>query len=402
MSGFARPGLSSLLCFASIACTALTAASPGKLPTAGQVIDRYVSVTGGGAAWHAKHTESDDIEGRTLDGERVVLRATVTVTRSGNSLSEIHVPQNASEGIYKGVAWASSHFSCVRIKRGMERDEAVRDSRMLEEADWRELYPKSRVAGVETIGRERCYKVLFLPSPIQKTEWFSMASGLLVKRSSYELSPSGDTPVGYTVEEWAERGGIKQPIAMSAWRGDFEYRLSVLNTVYDAKSLVLQYPAEVAEYLKSERAGKALPNAEEIIERHIFESGGPEFYEMLRTQKVTGKLTFVSRNLEGRMETWAGGGGKYYQATDIPGMGKQEEGSDGVIAWDRSPAIGPRGEAQKKRGRAGCHARRCRDARVEAVDRSGSHRGRGADRRSGLLPGPSGAPRWVAGDDSVV
>jgi hypothetical protein len=90
-----------------------------------------------------------------------------------------------------------------------------------------------------------------------------------------------------------------------------------------------------------------LPNAEEIIERHIFESGGPEFYQMLRTQKVSGTLSFPSRNIEGRMETWAAGGGRYYQLTDIPGMGKQEEGSDGVIAWDRSPAIGPRVKPRK-------------------------------------------------------
>ena len=99
--------------------------------------------------------------------------------------------------------------------------------------------------------------------------------------------------------------------------------------------------------MKTDRAGKALPNAEEIIERHIFESGGPDFYEMLRTQKVTGTLTFLARNIEARMETWAGGGGKYYQATDIPGIGKQEEGSDGVITWDRSPAIGPRVKPKK-------------------------------------------------------
>ena len=68
---------------------------------------------------------------------------------------------------------------------------------------------------------------------------------------------------------------------------------------------------------------------------------------MLRTQKITGTLTFLARNIEGRMETWAADGGKYYQLTDIPGMGKQEEGSDGVIAWDRSPAIGPRVKPRK-------------------------------------------------------
>jgi hypothetical protein len=320
----------------------LFAAATEKLPTAGQVLDRYVNVTGGAAIWHAKHTERDDIEGRTLDGQRVVLRAAITLSRSGNSVSEIDVPQKASEGIYKGVAWASSHFSGVRIKHGMEHDEAIRDSRMLEEADWRDLYPRSQLAGVETIGEERCYKVQLLPSPTQRIEWFSVTSGLLVRRSSYELSSSGETPVGYTVEEWAERSGIKQPSVMLAWRGDFQYRLKALSTAFNPKHSDLEYPAEVADYLKAERAGKALPNAEEIVERHIFESGGPEFYEMLRTQKITGTLTLLTRNIEGRMETWAAGGGRYYQSTDIPGIGKQEEGSDGVIVWDRSPAIGPR------------------------------------------------------------
>jgi hypothetical protein len=345
MSGFARR--SAEFCGVGVFACALSLAASTNLPTAAQVLDRYVSVTGGAGVWRSINTETDDIEGRTLDGQRVVLRARVTVSRSGNSISEIQVPQIASEGVYKGVAWASSNFSGVRIKRGMERDEAVRDSRMLEEADWRSLYPKSRLAGVETIGGQRCYKVLLLPSPTQKIEWFSIASGLLVKRSAYELSTSGDTPTGYAVEEWMERGGIKQPVVMRAWRGDFEYRLRILGTVYSTKRAELPYPADVAEYLGAERAGKALPNAEEIIERHIFESGGPEFYEMLRTQKITGTLTLLARNLVGHMETWAADGGKYYQSTDIPGMGKQEEGSDGVIAWDRSPSIGPRVKPKK-------------------------------------------------------
>jgi hypothetical protein len=336
MSGFARR-IGSFLLYVAPLC-----AAPGSLPQAGEVLDRYVNVTGGAPAWHDKRVETDDVEGRTLDGTRLVLRATVTVSRAGNSLSQTQIPQAGSEGIYKGVAWASSHFSGVRIKHGMEREEAVRDSRMLEEADWRTLYPQSRVAAIEEVRGERCYKVLLLPSATQKTEWFSSSTGLLVKRSAFELSPEGDTPAGYTVEEWATHGGIKQPAVMLAWRGDFQYRLRVLNTIFDLKRMDLAYPPEVADYLKAQRAGKALPNAEEIVERHIYESGGPEFYEMLRTQKVAGTLTYVARNVEGRMETWAAEGGKYYQLTDIPGMGRQEEGSDGVIAWDRSPSIGPR------------------------------------------------------------
>ena len=344
-----------VIVFACVLASALSAAPPGNPPTAGAILDRYVKVTGGAPAWRAKRSERDQIEGRTLDAERVVLRATVTLSRLGDSLSNIEVPQKASEGIYKGIAWALSDFSGVRIKNGMEREEALRDSRMLEEADWRSLYPKSRLAGIETIAGQRCYKVLLLPSPIEKVEWFSVSSGLLVERASSEISPSGDTPAGYTVEEWATQddlstGRIKQPRVMMAWRGDFQYRLTILNTTFNThpRHEDFAYPAEVAEYVAAERVGKALPNAEEIVERHIFESGGPEAYEMLRTQQITGTLTFVARNIEARTATWAASGGRYYQSTDIPGLGKQEEGSDGRIAWDRSPAIGPRVKPRKR------------------------------------------------------
>ncbi len=322
-------------------------------PTAATVLDRYVKATGGAAAWHEVHSERDLIEGRTLDGERVLLRATVATSRAHDSVSNIQIPQEGSEGVYKGVAWAVSEFSGVRIKHGLERDEALRDARILEEADWRSLYPKSRLLGIETIGSESCYKVQLLPSA--KTEWFSISTGLLVRRASSEISADGDTPTGYTVEQWGEHDGIKQPRVMLAWRGDLQYRLTVLSIAYNAERSRddFKYPAPVADYLAADHTGKALPNAEEIIERHIFESGGPEAYEMLRTQKITGTLTFLARNIEGRMETWAADGGRYYQSTDIPGMGKQEEGSDGIIAWDRSPSIGPRVRPRKNRGAIG-------------------------------------------------
>jgi hypothetical protein len=194
------------------ACAAVSfAATPGRLPTAGQVLDHYVSVTGGAAAWHAKRTERDDIEGRTLDGLRVVLRASVTLSRSGNAVSEIQVPQVASEGIYRGIAWASSHFSGVRIKRGMEREEAIRDSRMLEESDWRDLYPKSQVAGLETVNQERCYKVLLLPSPTQKIEWFSLSSGLLVHGRGMGGARRHQTTRGYALLAWGFRVSAQNP-----------------------------------------------------------------------------------------------------------------------------------------------------------------------------------------------
>ena len=304
-----------------------------RTPNAADILDRYVKVTGGANLWHAQKSERDELEGRALDDNRVVLRATISTDRSGDSTSEVQVPEDATEGVYKGTAWAISSFSGVRIKRGAEKDEAIREARMLEEADWRSHYPHARLTGLETIGDRPCYKVQL---DTDTTEWFDVATALLVRRLTSELSPSGAIPVGFTVEEWADHGGLHQPSRMLAWRGDFEYWLTV-NTTYNSSGK-LALPPAVAEYL----AGKPLPNAEELIERHIYESGGLEAFGNLKTQRVIGTLTFLSSNTEARVNTYASDGGRYYQAVDVPGLGIQEEGSDGAIAWERSPALGPR------------------------------------------------------------
>jgi hypothetical protein len=301
------------------------------------VLDRYVRITGGVSLWHAQKSETDDLEGRALDDDHVVLRATITTTRAGDSVSVVHIPEEATEGVSKGTAWAVSGFSGVRIKRGPERDEAIRESRMLEEGDWHSLYSHAQLAGIENLDGRLCYKVQL---SAQTAEWFDADSGLLVRRETSELSPSGAIPVGFTVESWAEHSGLKQPSVMLAWRGDFHYRLSV-KTVYNNSTRPTLPPA-VADYLAAERAGTALPNAEEIIERHIYVSGGLEAFENLKTQRISGTLTFLSSNTEAHVDSWASDGGRYYQAVDVPGLGLQEEGSDGVVSWERSPVLGPR------------------------------------------------------------
>ena len=339
MTWFSKPRKAGFALFsASLLLAGVSAAAGASSSSAAEILDRYVKVTGGAPLWRAQRFERHEIEGRTLDGNTVVLNASILTARDGSSRSEVHVPQEAAEGVYKGVAWAVSQFSGVRIKRAAERDEALRDSHMLEEADWRTLYPHARFAGMEGINGKFCYRVELAA---ETTEWFDAATGLLVRRQSSELSPDGDTAVGFTVEEYAVHDGLMQPARMLAWRGDLQYRLSVLKTVYN-KPEPLEYPAEVAQYLADDRAGRALPNAEEIVERHIFESGGVDAYEKLKTQRIRGSITFLSSNSEAPVETWASNGGRYYESVDVPGLGKQEEGSDGVVSWQRSPALGPR------------------------------------------------------------
>lgn len=331
-------GFSALI---SLACVASAASRPSSTPQPGWVLDRYLQATGGASAWRSKKSARAEIEGRTLDRDRLVLRATTLTARGGNALSDIAVPEEAREGVYNGVAWAWTRLSGPRIKRGADRDLALAGARMLEEADWRSLYPQSRVEGTEQIGGRTCYKLVLLPSADNRVEWFDAETGLLARRLASDSV--------YTVETWRVQDGLKQPASLLVESGDLRYRLSILRVAYNVANHAdaFRYPEPVETYLREDRAGRALPNAEELIERHIFASGGSPAYEALKTQRITGTLAFLTRNIEARTETWSAAGGRYYQLTDIPGFGKQEEGSDGHFSWERSPILGPRTRPRK-------------------------------------------------------
>ncbi len=421
-TGFRRLLAASLL----FAAGTLAAARPNELPPAKAVLDRYVTVTGGDAAWHSRRTEHEEIEGRSLDGKDVLLRAGISLTRQGDFISNVQLPEAGSEGVYKGVAWSWTPLSGPRIRKGPDRDEALRARRMLEEADWHSLYPKSRVEAIETINGKPCYRVALLPSPEQKTEWFDLATGLLEKRSL--VSSGGAVLESYTVETWRVQDGLRQPATLLAERGDLRYRLSILRVSYNDLHLPddVRYPAPVESYLNEQRAGVALPNAEDLIERHIFESGGATAYERLKTQRITGTLNFLSRNMQARTETLSSGDGRYYQWVDIPGLGRQEEGSDGRVAWERSPVLGPRAKPRRNLTGLGLTMDAAevigwrylvREVRTEAIEkldghdcyrvrvssRNGSQTAlRWYDRKTGLLYRTSVSAKTAMGDVPTV
>ncbi len=327
-----------------VANSAIAWCSGAVLPRPAQVLDRYLQATGGSPAWHSKKSERVEIEGRDLESSRTILKASLTTARNGNSIHQIQNPQEASEGVFNGVAWAWTKLAGPRIKHGEERTQAIRSSRMLEEADWKSLYPKSTVDGAEHVNGKFCYRVSFLPSAERRMEWFDIETGLLVRRSYIEPTGDGEIAVSQTVEAWTWNDGLMQPSSMLVERGDQLYRVLVLATTYNENTKADSYrlPQAVETYLASERAGKALPSADEIIERHIFASGGAAAFETLKSQRISGNLDYLASGMRAHTETWSTTGGRYYQSVELPGLGKQEEGSDGSIAWERSPTLGPR------------------------------------------------------------
>jgi hypothetical protein len=94
--------------------------------------------------------------------------------------------------------------------------------------------------------------------------------------------------------------------------------------------------------LRAVCAADALPTGEAILDKYIEVTGGKEVYQKRRTEVSTGVMEFVGKGVKANLTTYIAAPSKSYSVVQIEGIGKMEEGTDGVVAWERSALKGPR------------------------------------------------------------
>jgi hypothetical protein len=93
--------------------------------------------------------------------------------------------------------------------------------------------------------------------------------------------------------------------------------------------------------VKTETAA-ALPDAREIINRHIKAVGGREAILAHTSMHATGTLSVASAGITGPMEIFgAANPNRVVVKTSVPGIGDIMEGFDGSHGWSVSPMTGP-------------------------------------------------------------
>jgi hypothetical protein len=202
--------LSQLILFGA-AASGLSLAQP--LPKAEAILDRYVEVTGGKAAYDQHKTE--------------VLKGTITFAAQGltgqltrysaapdkeYSMVELGPIGKIESGVANGIAWEKSVILGPRVKDGDEKEQAVRESRFNAPVEWRKIFSKVETTGLETAEGEECYKVVLTPSAGKpEAQFFSKNSGLLVKTTATAASPMGEVDVEVTVSDYKTFGGVLMP-----------------------------------------------------------------------------------------------------------------------------------------------------------------------------------------------
>src|SRR5580658_3805140 len=89
------------------------------------------------------------------------------------------------------------------------------------------------------------------------------------------------------------------------------------------------------------RAADDLPKAETILDKYIEVTGGKAAYEKHHTEIAKGSFEMAAMGLKASMISYRAEPDKSYTETDLPGMGKIREGSDGTVYWQLSAMMGP-------------------------------------------------------------
>jgi hypothetical protein len=85
-----------------------------------------------------------------------------------------------------------------------------------------------------------------------------------------------------------------------------------------------------------------LPDARQLLERHLRETGGGEALKSAPTQVTRGKFTFLEADISGKATIYSDAAGRSYHLLESKEIGKIEAGNDGDIEWERTTVAGPK------------------------------------------------------------
>jgi hypothetical protein len=209
--------------------TALGFAQTDPLPKADTILDRYVEVTGGKAAYEKR---KNVLETGVLEFKAQGLKGSVTrysaEPAEEYSVIDIDGVGKIEGGIDNGVAWEKSVIMGPRIKTGAERVQTLREGTFNASLQWRELFPKVETAGVETLDGEPCYKVVLTPKEGNpETMFFEKKSGYAVKTMTVAATQMGDVPFEATSTDYKTFGGVTIPTKITQKVSGQEFSITI-------------------------------------------------------------------------------------------------------------------------------------------------------------------------------
>jgi Protein of unknown function (DUF620)/Predicted periplasmic protein (DUF2092) len=207
-------------------------AAADDLPKGEALLDKYIEVTGGKAAYAKIHS---DMTSGTVEFKAMGLKGTVTTysAEPDKKYSEVLIDGigKMQEGVNGGVAWSNSAMQGPRVKEGDEQAETLLQAKFNSDLNWRDQFKTAETVGVETVEGKECYKVVLTPktgSP--STRWLDKESNLLVKMSMTNKGPMGEIQSDTLLSDYRKEGLVLVPHKMNVKAGPMEF-VATIDTV---------------------------------------------------------------------------------------------------------------------------------------------------------------------------
>jgi zinc protease len=207
------------------------------LPKAETILDKYIEVTGGKAAYLKSHSE---IVTGTMEMAAMGVKGSITIYHAEPDLSyteiEITGIGKVKEGSDGKIAWSLNPMQGPHLKDGEEKVQSLRSAKSNAEVNWRDTFKEVKTEAVEAVDGKDCYKILMTPKEgSSETRYYDKASNILVKTVATAHTPMGDIPLEIGMSDYRKEGDILVPHKLLQKAGGQEIAISVESVKYNSE-----------------------------------------------------------------------------------------------------------------------------------------------------------------------
>jgi len=224
------------------------APAPSALPSADDVVKRYVKAIGGQDAW--QKLTSRQVKG-TLDIPAMNLSGTLeSHEKAPNKMLHVSVLAGASylRGFDGASGWADDPQNGLRDLAGAELEDMKREADFYRPLNLQKTYSKMTVTGTKKVSDRDAYVVeAALPQGDSDKLFFDVQSGLLVRTIQQEHTALGALTIQADLSDYRDVDGVKMPFSIRQSNPQFEFSLKFTEVHHNVRFDDTQFSKPAAQ-----------------------------------------------------------------------------------------------------------------------------------------------------------
>jgi len=222
-----------MMLVAGVAAGPTLSQDESTVPTARQVVDRYVEALGGEEAIRSHNVMA--MEGTMeIPGQGVSAEIKIRAMAPNKMKMAMNIPGlGAMQSGFDGeVGWAMNPMTGPMIQEGKELAQAKRQADFYSVFHGDNLYKSMTNTGQVDFEGQACWKVdLVTQEGDSITEYYNIETGLIDAMTQTQETPMGEVTVTTVTSDYKEFGGVMAPTKMTARMGPGMEQSFVITTV---------------------------------------------------------------------------------------------------------------------------------------------------------------------------